>query len=291
MHVFATGNVVGPRFIINFPTKRHWKAASRMDDIEAGLPALVEAITQHGIRTIAIPPLGCGNGGLRWSDVMPRIVDALQMLDPAVRVVIYEPSDEPVGAARVAAPLPPRLTAAKSVLLALMHRYRLADLSLAQIEVQKLTYFLQVAGQDLKLHFKPAKFGPYAHNLNHVLRDLEGHFLDGAINTAPFTEITFRAGAADAAMDVIRDDTAALEHLERVSQLVEGFETPYGMELLATVHWTMRYHPEAVTDPDACVRLVHGWGARKKHLMKPRHIEIARQRLLAAAWSTPTHPN
>lgn len=73
MHVWPTGLMTGPRFIINFPTKGHWRSSSKFGDIDRGLDDLVRVVQEHGIRSIAIPPLGCGNGGLAWSDVEPLI--------------------------------------------------------------------------------------------------------------------------------------------------------------------------------------------------------------------------
>jgi O-acetyl-ADP-ribose deacetylase (regulator of RNase III) len=92
MFVFETGRLANPRFIINFPTKRHWRGNSRIEDIDAGLAALVEEIRSRNIRSIAIPPLGSGLGGLNWSEVRPRIEATLRELDE-LKVVIFEPSD------------------------------------------------------------------------------------------------------------------------------------------------------------------------------------------------------
>src|ERR1700726_196399 len=96
MFVFETRNLTPPRYIINFPTKRHWRGKSRMEDIESGLKALVEEIRTRGIRSIAIPPLGSGLGGLNWGDVRPRIVATLDKLDD-VNVIVYEPNSAPVA--------------------------------------------------------------------------------------------------------------------------------------------------------------------------------------------------
>ena len=90
MFVVPTNSSDNPKFIINFPTKRNWKNQSLMQDIDAGLCDLIDAIRREQIRSIAIPPLGCGNGGLRWSDVRPRIASALNIL-PDVEVLLYEP--------------------------------------------------------------------------------------------------------------------------------------------------------------------------------------------------------
>jgi O-acetyl-ADP-ribose deacetylase (regulator of RNase III) len=91
MFVVDTGIPGRHRYIVNFPTKRHWRNGSRLEDIESGLRALVEEVQQRDIRSIAIPPLGCGNGGLRWADVKPRIEAAFAEL-AHVRVVLFEPS-------------------------------------------------------------------------------------------------------------------------------------------------------------------------------------------------------
>src|SRR5258708_28155490 len=94
MFVFETRQLTNPKYIINFPTKRHWRGKSRMEDIDAGLRALVSEIEKRRIRSIAVPPLGCGLGGLNWSEVRPKIVNALEKL-PDVRVVLFEPSGAP----------------------------------------------------------------------------------------------------------------------------------------------------------------------------------------------------
>lgn len=96
MMVFETGAQDGPRYIVNFPTKRHWREDSRMEDIEAGLEDLAGVVRARGIRSIAVPPLGCGLGGLDWAQVEPRILAALGPLDD-VRVALYAPAGAPAG--------------------------------------------------------------------------------------------------------------------------------------------------------------------------------------------------
>ena len=90
MFTYETGKAEGPRLIVNFPTKRHWRDSSRIEDIEAGLRGLVWEIATRGIRSVALPAVGCGLGGLEWADVSERIESTLGGLD-AVRVVVYEP--------------------------------------------------------------------------------------------------------------------------------------------------------------------------------------------------------
>lgn len=119
MFVFETGNLTNPRFIINFPTKRHWRGKSRMEDIESGLTALVDEIRLRKINSIAIPPLGSGLGGLDWADVRSRIEKALRDI-PNLQVTLFEPGDIP---AETKSSDVPAMTASRAVLVALINRY------------------------------------------------------------------------------------------------------------------------------------------------------------------------
>ena len=293
MHLYETGASTPPRYIINFPTKRHWRAPSRMEDIDAGLVDLVQQVARLGLRSVAIPPLGSGNGGLDWSQVRPRIVAAFTAL-PDVEVLLYEPRAEPVGPERRPAPERPALTATRAAFLRLLDLYRVTEAPLSLLEVQKLAYFLQLAGQPLRLEFIPHKYGPYAHNLNHVLRSLEGHYLHGATDVKPTTRLRLAAGAREAAEAVLAGDEEAPGRLARVAALIEGWETPYGMELLATTHWAASHHGAAREDVSACVAEVYAWpenAERKRSLLKDYHIEMAWSHLRGLGWfSSPLPP-
>lgn len=94
MFVVETGQPTGPRFIINFPTKEHWRNPSQLEYVRTGLVALVKEVRSRAIRSLAIPPLGCGNGGLAWSNVQPLIDRAVDML-PEVRVEVFSPGSPP----------------------------------------------------------------------------------------------------------------------------------------------------------------------------------------------------
>ena len=283
MHVFHTASLLPPKFIINFPTKRHWRGRSRMEDIDAGLVDLIRQVRLLGIHSIAVPPLGTGNGGLEWAEVYPRIQRAFEAL-PDVDVLLFPPMGEPTPMARKRAPEKVRLTTARALFLKLLGLYRIPDYSLTMLEIQKLAYFLQEAGQPLRLHFVAHHYGPYAHNLNHVLRRLEGHYLHGATDVNPNTEITLAEGAIAAADAFLEGDDASRFNLNRVANLIEGYETPYGLELLSTVHWVARDAGPARTDPDACVRQVHAWNDRKRALLRSDHVKIAWRHLHQQAW-------
>lgn len=192
MFVFETGTLTNPKYIINFPTKRHWRGNSRMEDIDSGIVALAEEIRQRGIRSIAIPPLGSGLGGLNWGDVRPRIEAALHDL-PDLDVIVFEPNNAPVTTKSREVPT---MTPGRAALVVLMNRYLggLMDPFVTLLEVHKLMYFMQEAGEPLRLKYAKAPYGPYAENLRHVLRAVEGHLVSGYADGGDGARQAARAG-------------------------------------------------------------------------------------------------
>jgi O-acetyl-ADP-ribose deacetylase (regulator of RNase III) len=284
MFVFDTGQLTPPRTIINFPTKRHWRGKSRMDDIESGLAALVETIRERGIRSIAVPPLGSGLGGLDWAEVRPRIEAALRGLDD-VRVIVFEPGGAPASDAMTHQREVPKMTPGRAALVALLNRYLrgLLDPFVTLLEAHKLMYFMQEAGQPLRLKYQPAPYGPYAENLRHVLREIEGHLVSGYADggDAPDKQLQLVPGTAEEAEAFLSADADTRARFERVAELVEGFETPFGLELLATVHWVMTRQDAASLDE--VVNQTYAWNERKRQFT-PRQIGIAMDCLNTKGW-------
>lgn len=285
MFMVATGSLLNPRSIINFPTKRHWKGRSKIEDIKSGLVALVAEVQRNRITSIAIPPLGCGNGGLNWADVKPLIESAFAQL-PDVQVIIFEPSGAPAPEKMPVATKKPNMTRARALFINLLELYGNPGYELTKLEIQKLGYFLQEAGEPLRLAYVKHLYGPYADNLNHVLKHLEGHYIRGYGDGTGRAEIYVLPEGRDAAQAFLETEPDAQERLKRVSHLIYGFETPYGMELLATVHWVTQENPEAAEDSEQAIALVHEWNDRKRKLFKPEHIRKAWQRLKEQNWLT-----
>lgn len=285
MHVVP--RLASPRFIINFPTKRHWRHPSKLEYIQDGLDDLIEQVKRLDITSIAIPPLGCGNGGLDWSVVRPIILDAFATV-PHVRVVLFEPADAPPADQIIDRRPKPRMTPERAAVLALMGRYAATDYDyrLSLIEVQKLAYFLQLAGENLRLEYYPHHYGPYADNLRKALRNIEGHYTQGIGDgkNSPETPLQLLPGAVEEARAFLNSLPDTLARLDRVSTLIEGFETPFGMELLATVHWVMQ-HGANPDDVDDVVGKVHAWSNRKRSQMKDGHIRVAWERLREQGWA------
>ncbi len=200
MFVHDLGGLANPRYIINFPTKRHWRGKSRIEDIESGLQALVDEIRKRKTSSIAIPLLGSGLGGLDWADVENRIVSALASMSD-VQIIVLEPNGDTSIEDMVRNREVPKMTPGRAALVELMHRYLagLLDPFVTLIEVQKLMYFMQEAGEPLRLNYKKVPYGPYAENLRHVLNAIEGRLVAGNADGGddPDNQLQLIPGAID----------------------------------------------------------------------------------------------
>jgi O-acetyl-ADP-ribose deacetylase (regulator of RNase III) len=284
MLVFETGMMMNPKYIINFPTKRHWRGNARLEDIRSGLRALIRDVQRLGIRSIAVPPLGCGNGGLDWRVVRPMIVGAFEAL-PDVQVSLYAPIGTPEARLMPVGTKRPTLTPARALVVKLMEQYAGLAYRLTLLEVQKLAYFLQEAGESLRLRYEPGHFGPYAANLNKVLERLEGHFIRGyGDSQRPDQELELVSGVIEQVNGFLARHSESSARLRRVSSLIEGFETPYGMELLSSVHWVSHHTEPRAHDGSSAIEAVHSWNDRKRLMFKPDHILSAWETLRTQGW-------
>jgi O-acetyl-ADP-ribose deacetylase (regulator of RNase III) len=275
MFVFDTRQLTNPRYIVNFPTKRHWRGASRMEDIESGLLALAKWIQETEVRSIAIPPLGSGLGGLDWAEVKTRIETALGKLG-SIDIFIYEPKGAPENDRMVRNKEVPNMTAGRAALIELMNRYLqgLLDPSITLLEVHKLMYFMQELGEPLRLNYKKALYGPYAENLRHVLSRIEGHMISGYADGGdqPDKELSLVPGAVEEANKFLQKHPDTRKRFDQVSRIVEGFESPFGLELLATTHWVMKH--ESASTQEAIERQIYTWNDRKRQF-SARQIALA----------------
>jgi len=284
MFVYETNSLMNPRVIINFPTKRHWRGASRIEDIDNGLTDLIKVIKKHNIKSIAIPPLGCGLGGLEWNEVKPRIESAFVQLNN-VEIIVFEPTGAPPAESMARSRAVPEMTTGRAALIFLTKCYLdgLLDPFVTLLEIHKLMYFLQESGEPLKLNYVKYHYGPYATNLSHVLNRIEGHMLSGYADGGdkPDKQIQIVPGADVDAAAFLAQRTETNTRLSRVAELIDGFETPFGMELLTTVHWVAKNEKAATRDD--IINRTYEWGAHKRKF-SPRQIEIAIGRLSHNGW-------
>ena len=282
--VFEQPSTNHPKYIINFPTKRHWKGKSTIQDISKGLDSLIEEIKNLKIKSIAIPALGSGLGGLDWQQVKSIITDAFSTL-PDVNVWLYEPHYSPSIQTIAVNTKKPKITLTKALLIKLLQVYQALGYSHSLLEIQKLIYFINIPlNEELKFSFKKSSYGPYTSTINHLLQDMENHYTRGFGDGVQKAEVRLLDNAIDEADTFLSGKNEYLENIKRIKRLVDGFETPFGMELLSTVHWVTANECDDSPTNEDIIKKVHNWNSRKKKLFQPHHINIAITRLKEEHW-------
>ncbi len=292
--VFVTDNqaLTGPKYIINFPTKKHWRHPSRIEYVTSGLRDLRRVLEEKRVRSVALPPLGCGNGGLEWEQVRTEIEKALGDLQD-VEVVVYQPTTSYQNEGKTEGV--DKLTPARAMIVELIRRYLAIGFDCSNLEVQKLAWFLQrfiVAfnlDNPLRLKFEASRYGPYADNLRQLLNALDGSFLHCAKRLAdagPMEPITVDNNRVpEVAMFMKGQEVEAFRGaLKATEDVIDGFETPFLMELLSTVDWIQREHRRILSTTEILDALKIWPGGktaarRKLALFDPGTIDLARGRL------------
>jgi len=280
MLVVKDGDLLNEKYIINFPTKEHWKSPSKIEYIEQGLIGLKEVIRKYSIKSIALPPLGCGNGGLDWNIVKRMIVESLGNLD--ILISVYEPNaaiKNILQAEEISQQK--KLTPAKAMILYLMFHYEaVGDIS-SLFSANKLAYFLQESGENLRLNFKAYHYGPYAVQLNHVLYGINGVYLKGLEQNQAkaFEPLLLNYNRYSEVESFVKSKLSVLQmdRLRSVLKLIEGFESTYALELLASIDFLRKQ--ENISSLEEVKACIGKWNQRKANLFKPEHIELAYEHL------------
>ncbi|MBV6811496.1 macro domain-containing protein [Xanthomonas campestris pv. pennamericanum] len=283
----------GPRWIINFPTKQHWRGDSRIEWITEGLQDLHLFLIENKVKSIAIPPLGAGNGGLDWADVRPLIEEVLAGLD--TDILVFEPTLKYQNVAKRSGV--EKLTPARALIAELVRRYWVLGMECSLLEIQKLAWFLErnierTGLPELDLRFSAHKYGPYADRLRHLLNGLDGSYLhcDKRISDAdPLDVIWFDDNRKSFVQTYLKSEAKQyIPALEATAALIDGFESPFGMELLATVDWLIVQEGISAQVADVREGIRHWPGgqdaaARKDRLFDDRALGIALKRLASGA--------
>lgn len=295
MFVTERNALTGPKWIINFPTKKHWRNPSQLQWIVDGLEDLRRILEEKSIRSIAIPPLGAGNGKLAWPRVRDEIEARLSDLED-VDVVVYRPTRRYQNVAKKHGV--EKLTPARALIAELVRRYWILGIECSLLEIQKLAWFLErnlerlAEDNPLDLRFKAHKFGPFAYRLEKLLDALDGSYLhcDKRIADAgPTDVIAFADSKREFVHTYLRSQEARpyLEALEKTAEVMDGFESPMGLELLATVDWLV-YREGCEPTPAAVLDGLSRWpggdaaARRKLRIFDKSSIGLALDQLRAA---------
>jgi len=268
--------LLGEKLVINFPTKKHWRHPSKYEYIESGLKSLAELIITHNIQSIAIPPLGCGNGGLQWPKVKEMIEQYLGNLP--LDIYVYEPNaavKEILQKENTAKQI--KLTPARAQLLYLLFYYESLGEYSSLFSANKLAYLLQRMGEKLRLSFIPYHYGPYTQQVEHVLYALNGVYLKGLEQkqAKAFEPLMLNYEKLDEVKTYVatRLDTAQKQRLDQLIQLVDGFQSELSLEILASVAYLLDNNPSG--DLDNIYQGIQNWNERKSKIIKKEYVEIA----------------
>lgn len=266
----------GRKMIINFPTKTNWRKPSEYDYIEKGLQELVYVIRERNIKSIAIPPLGSGNGALDWNKVKALIEMYLTPLTDCA-VYIYQPNaivHEVLKKERV------RLTPARAMLLALLYELVRNGEFVSEFSSEKIAYFLQRFGakNTFKLEFSPNFYGPYSGKVKHVLYYLNGSYITGysSKDKKPFEEIGLLPDAEEEVLSFLgkNENQEYKDIVSRTKSFLSGFYSPFGLELLSTIDFIIT--EKKVYTIEEIKSYLESWSNRKKTLFtNSRFIQIA----------------
>ena len=294
--VFVTErqDFLGPKWVINFPTKEHWRSPSRIEWIVEGLHDLKEVIQHRGIKSVALPPLGAGNGGLDWMSVRPEIEAALADLED-VEIFVYEPTSTYQNVAKRSGV--EKLTPTGALIAELVRRYWVLGIECTLLEIQKLAWFaermLKANGraEGMDFRFKANIYGPYAHRLTHLLNSLDGSYLhcEKRISDADPLDIIWFDDAKRDRLGLYFTLPEAKEFapaLEATDAIIDGFQSPFGMELLATVDWLIHMEGAAPTLEGVKAGLRNWPGGkaaaeRKLRIFEDRFLNLAIGRVAA----------
>lgn len=257
--------LVGRKTIINFPTKINWRLPSEYEYIQKGLEELKKVILKKNIESIAIPPLGAGNGGLDWQRVKKIIIEALN--DVKCDIFLYEPTDaikEVLNAEKV------KLTPARAMLLMVLYEMVRHGEFVSEFAAEKAAYFLQRFGaeKEFKLEFKPNFYGPYSGKVRHVLYYLNGSYVMGysAKDKKPFDELSL---VMDAENEVERYMNEAENQnykmiAEKTKSFLKGYYSPFGLELLSTIDFIKTENQKS--NAEEILKELEKWSDRKRTL-------------------------
>ncbi|MDE6730834.1 MAG: macro domain-containing protein [Oscillospiraceae bacterium] len=223
LHCYETEN----HLIINFPTKNKWREKSRIEYISSGLEELVNQIQSRQISSIAIPPLGSGNGGLNWSEVKKLMLAKLKSIEKTTEIYIYEPSRNYQAVASAEPQLSP------SALILMKMKFALDQNHFNDICLQKTAYFMNILSQKEYFHFKKANYGPYDHSIDVICRNIkEFQTYYNVDSTEKAYEILLKKLISQSVEEKLSYYTP---YIEKAATFTNHFETTKDVEGAATV--------------------------------------------------------
>ncbi|GCC51273.1 phosphatase [Chryseotalea sanaruensis] len=268
----------GVKIIVNFPTKTLWHLKSKYDYIEQGLQELVNVVRQENIKSIAIPPLGCGNGGLKWEKVRGLMEKYLGHLTD-VDILIYEPNEAVKELIKQQdSKKEAKLTHARAMLLYMMFYYESFGEDTSLFVANKLAYFLRRLGEKSfsNLRFEASRYGPYTVQVEHMLHNINGKYLKGLeqMNAKAFEPLELQYDKLQEVSEYVKKELSEDQKniIKNLTKIIDGFQSALSLEILATVDFVSK--DKSLKNEDI-IRTIHNWSDRKKKLFQDKYVDVA----------------
>ncbi len=267
----------GEKVIINFPTKKDWRKPSEYEYIEKGLQDLLQIIKKHNLKSVAVPPLGAGNGGLEWEKVKKLIHKYLADVD--IEILVYEPTNhikERLKKERL------KLTNARALLLFVLYDLVRNGEYVSEFSSEKAAYFLQRFGAKkyFNLTFLPNFYGPYSGKVRFILNALNGSYIMGYsdMNKKPFEPLTLIADGYDDVNRYIESDDELKNIATQTVGFLNGFYSDFALELLSSVDFIAQ--KEKSLEEDIILKKLEEWNDRKRSMFSnQKYLKITLQHI------------
>jgi O-acetyl-ADP-ribose deacetylase (regulator of RNase III) len=291
-----------PPWILNFPTKEHWRSVARLSDIVTGLDYLAKYYKTWGIKSLAVPPLGCGEGQLEWRVVGPTLYRKLAALD--ISVELYAPYDVPEtelateflsstdNGTKLATDTPEKVEAAGialAVILRLIEREPY-HWPVGRTTFQKLAYFATQAGIPIGLEYRRGSYGPFSQGL----KRLQSKLINNGLVTEERLGRMFELRTGPTYEDAVEQYRGQLEAwrpaIERVADLFLRVDTK-SAEVLASAHYVAhqltarsRSRGEPIPTEQDAVDGVLAWKMRRQPPLSSDEVASAVRGLNVLGW-------
>lgn len=254
LHTFLESN----KIIINFPTKNKWREKSKYQFIEDGLIELKRTINDLKIKSISIPPLGCGNGGLDWKKVRETIIAELNDLDQ-VDILLYEPSQNYSSQPTIE----PSLSLSHYLIMQLKEELS----KFSRFRLQKSAFMVDFFREENYFKFNAHHYGPYSHSLDIISKQISEFQKFHSVETCSAKLMVAKKLQSKNFYQAI-DDTSPF--IEKSAKFINSFRNDKSLELATSILYVI--HTTKRTNTEQIINLIQSWSERKKALFSEQEI-------------------
>ena len=263
MHYFKENN----KLIINFPTKDKWRKKSEIDYIDKGMKSLIEVIKNNNLKSIAIPPLGSGNGGLEWKEVKNLIWDYVYPISNEVEIYIYEPSLNYKAQSKKA----PKLTLSHFILMNIKNKLD----KFSKLRLQKVAFFINLFSKENYFKFEAHLYGPYSHSIDIISKDIKEFQEFHQYNTEEALKYAYNTLISKSVEQKLND---FLVPLQQATNLINKYTLDRDIELYSTIAYILSENIKL--NSKQIIHHIHNWSNLKKEKFEDSTIELALNQMI-----------